>query len=247
MLPAALIRGALMWLAYVALEPHLRRVWPDMMIGWSRLLLGRFRDPLVGRDVLIGVLAGVAYSALVLLRVVAPASLGLTPPTPVVVDPALSVTLLGGRFAFRFVLGPAQGNALLGAMATVLLLFVLYVLLRRRWAAAGVAVLLGLGSLAAAPRESFAVLLVLQLLSSAGAVFLLLRFGALALIVTLFVFELTRFVPLTFDSSVPYVLTSYLIAGAILALAAYGFHTALAGRPILGAGFLREEPHPGSA
>ena len=50
---------ALVWLLYVALEPQLRRVWPETMIGWSRLLAGSVRDPLVGRDVLIGVLIAI--------------------------------------------------------------------------------------------------------------------------------------------------------------------------------------------
>ncbi|HEY7574104.1 MAG TPA: serine/threonine-protein kinase, partial [Thermoanaerobaculia bacterium] len=34
------------WLIYVALEPFARRSWPDLLISWSRLLSGRFRDPL---------------------------------------------------------------------------------------------------------------------------------------------------------------------------------------------------------
>jgi hypothetical protein len=31
-----------------------RRRWPATLVSWSRLLAGRFRDPLVGRDVLAG-------------------------------------------------------------------------------------------------------------------------------------------------------------------------------------------------
>jgi serine/threonine-protein kinase len=38
---------AFAWLLYIALEPHMRRVWPETMIGWSRLLAGNVRDPLV--------------------------------------------------------------------------------------------------------------------------------------------------------------------------------------------------------
>jgi hypothetical protein len=37
-----------------ALEPYLRRRWPERIISWNRLLAGEFRDPLVGRDILIG-------------------------------------------------------------------------------------------------------------------------------------------------------------------------------------------------
>jgi serine/threonine-protein kinase len=38
------------WLLYLAIEPYARRYWPHAIISWTRLLAGRFRDPLVGRD-----------------------------------------------------------------------------------------------------------------------------------------------------------------------------------------------------
>jgi serine/threonine-protein kinase len=47
------------WLLYIALEPGVRRRWPRLLIGWTRLLAGRFRDPMVGREILIGIAAGV--------------------------------------------------------------------------------------------------------------------------------------------------------------------------------------------
>ena len=50
------------WLYYVALEPLVRRFWPDMLITCSRLISGRFRNELVGRDVLIGFLWGAAIT-----------------------------------------------------------------------------------------------------------------------------------------------------------------------------------------
>ncbi|HEX2122260.1 MAG TPA: hypothetical protein VHL59_11515, partial [Thermoanaerobaculia bacterium] len=49
--------ATLVWLAYVALEPHVRRRWPRTLVSWNRLLQGRFRDPLVGRDLLAGMFA----------------------------------------------------------------------------------------------------------------------------------------------------------------------------------------------
>src|SRR5687768_18051298 len=44
---------AIPWIAYLAGEPFVRRRWPWQVISWNRLLAGRWRDPLVGRDVLI--------------------------------------------------------------------------------------------------------------------------------------------------------------------------------------------------
>ena len=40
-------------LAYLSLEPLLRRLWPTLLVSWSRLVQGRWRDPLIGRDLLI--------------------------------------------------------------------------------------------------------------------------------------------------------------------------------------------------
>ncbi len=50
----------LAWLAYIGLEPLVRRIWPQSAISWSRMLTGRLRDPLLGRDILAGVFAGCA-------------------------------------------------------------------------------------------------------------------------------------------------------------------------------------------
>ena len=38
----------LMWIFYMALEPYVRRVWPETVISWNRLLAGKWFDPLVG-------------------------------------------------------------------------------------------------------------------------------------------------------------------------------------------------------
>jgi len=50
------------WLTYLALEPVVRRRWPNTLASWTRLLTGRFFDPLLGRDLLLGVLAGVVLA-----------------------------------------------------------------------------------------------------------------------------------------------------------------------------------------
>ena len=56
----AMLNAGLVWLAYLGIEPWLRRHWPASLLSWSRLLAGSFRDPLLGRDVLLGVVFGVA-------------------------------------------------------------------------------------------------------------------------------------------------------------------------------------------
>jgi hypothetical protein len=55
------------WVVYMAVEPYVRRVWPRMLVGVVRLLSGRLRDPAVGREVLIGVVAGCGLVAMLAL------------------------------------------------------------------------------------------------------------------------------------------------------------------------------------
>jgi hypothetical protein len=62
-----MVFAALIWTFYMALEPYARRQWPRILISWGRLLAGRWRDPMVGRDVLLASAAGafaVVYESL---------------------------------------------------------------------------------------------------------------------------------------------------------------------------------------
>jgi hypothetical protein len=62
----ALVGAGTTGVFYLALEPHVRRRWPTVLVAWSRVLSGRWRDPLVGRDVLASLAMGAA-AALVAL------------------------------------------------------------------------------------------------------------------------------------------------------------------------------------
>ncbi len=76
----ALFNAGAMWLFYIAVEPYVRRRQPELLISWFRVLAGRFRDPLVGRDVLVGCLFGAIIHLLYgHLLVVLPAWLGHAP------------------------------------------------------------------------------------------------------------------------------------------------------------------------
>src|SRR5262249_6868544 len=56
--------AGLLWVLYMAVEPYVRRFWPSTLVSWSRLMARHWRDPLVGRDVLLGVALGLAVHAL---------------------------------------------------------------------------------------------------------------------------------------------------------------------------------------
>ena len=41
-----IVYGCFVWFLYIALEPYARRLWPEMLISWNRVLSGRFpRSP----------------------------------------------------------------------------------------------------------------------------------------------------------------------------------------------------------
>src|SRR4030095_2213548 len=53
-----LLRGVFVWVAYMAIEPYVRRRRPGLLIFWTRLPSGPVAHPMVGRDILIGLLVG---------------------------------------------------------------------------------------------------------------------------------------------------------------------------------------------
>jgi hypothetical protein len=82
----ALFVGGAMYLIYLGLEPFVRRAWPAMLVGWTRFVGGRIRDPIVGHDVLIGVTCGAALALLTFATLVVPPMLHLSEPQPHITD-----------------------------------------------------------------------------------------------------------------------------------------------------------------
>jgi hypothetical protein len=53
------------WLVYVALEPYVRRSWPDALVSWTRMCNGQIRDPVVASHILAAIVAAEAFSLVV--------------------------------------------------------------------------------------------------------------------------------------------------------------------------------------
>ena len=134
----ALFNATLVWLTYLGLEPYVRRFSPDSLIGWSRLVAGGWRDSRVGRDVAIGVLAGLAMTLVFAAHNLIPPLLGRPEPMPVLSDPSV---LFSTRLALARVLAQLQ-NALTSAMLGVGGFVALRILLKNRWLAAATAALI---------------------------------------------------------------------------------------------------------
>jgi len=218
----SLVWGGFSWLGYVSFEPHVRRLWPDALISWTRLLAGRVRDPLVGRDVVAGVLAGIVIA---ISRIFRFWFAGRDAPQ-LLVAAALEALRPGGHF------GNAVTFALLDGFQFAvggLFLFLLFRLIfRKTWIAAGVFLVLCTpllaGGSSAAPDVVYAVTTVLLFL------IVTLRIGLLASIVMLSSERLLTRLPLTLDPGAWYVSSSLIVLFIVLAAAAYGFIVSQSGR-----------------
>ena len=71
-----MLSAGVIWLFYMAIEPYVRRLWPGTLVAWGRALDGQWRDPMVGRHILLGAVAGIGFSVLFSLPTLASATLG---------------------------------------------------------------------------------------------------------------------------------------------------------------------------
>ena len=167
------------WVVYLAFEPFVRRRWPGRIISWSRVLAGGFRDPLVGRDILIGAVAGLGVIVLYFyLPRLLQQWLGQPPSIPWMDFPATQ--LLGIR-SFVFGFTNQISAALLQSFILLFVLLLLYIILRRERLAA--LALWLVGSVALSLTDVSAVGVPFAILSAAVPVLVLYRYGLLATIV----------------------------------------------------------------
>jgi predicted Ser/Thr protein kinase len=230
------------WVMYVALEPQVRRVWPEVLIGWTRCLAGRVRDPLVGRDVLVGVVIGVLTAMIPHLYSLVPQQIGLGQHDPVGA-PGQQFTfvpffLLGGRFAASLLPLSIYAGVSVAVLSTLVLLLLTLVLRSRVRGAVAYVVLdaLMVPSFGTGDAVDMAFSGVLY----AIGIFAIVRFGVLAFTVSVCVWPLLASV--SFDTAATYAASCYFVFAAIISLALYGLHTALAGQSLFDLVLFREEP-----
>ena len=226
---SAALRSFFAMVLYVALEPFVRRREPQTLISWTRLLAGNLRDPLVGRDLLIGAVYGVVIFVVEASDNFLLPLFGKLPPIPGGVS---TESLLGLRHAVAQVLLYVLGQTI-DSLGIFFMLFILQRILRSAWIAAIVVAaagtLLSLGSNGGEYPWISAVFLVVLYLSF---LLVLKRFGLLALVVGLVVQQVLLIFPATIHLSRWYAAPSLVGMTAIAALTIYGFRTALAGQSV---------------
>ena len=229
-----LIVAALLWVAYVAVEPYVRRFWPDGILGWTRLLSGYVRDPRVGRDVLTGCVFAAALVLLNIVYEVLPPLVGRPPAIPRFqngVDALSGTSELAGKMFDHMVSG------VLVAMFAVLS-FVLLRLIFRRTPLAIVAWVVVLALLQASQvlmsGTSIWIAAAFQVCVIAMLTIMVVRYGLLVTAVALGVGNLLEDIPLTLSLSHWTATTSNLALATALAVTCFGFYAARAGQPLFG-------------
>jgi serine/threonine-protein kinase len=236
-----LLFGAILWVIYIAVEPYVRRFWPDSLLGWSRLLAGHVRDPRVGRDALIGLLFGVALAFGDVVRVTLLPWLGSPAPRPPF---GLDIEMLSAGVWQAANWLTASLSDTMEALFTVLLIVVLRLLLRRNWLVIPVMVLiLGLTS-ARYMGSSTAWMTLFPLFSGAVLTFVVMRHGLLSLVVTRFVWGLLLAGPMTLDVGHWSATASNATILLLGAMAVFAFYAARAGQPVFGGAAARQALGP---
>jgi hypothetical protein len=223
--------GGMVWVYYLAIEPYARRFWPDALLGWTRLLSGRIRDPRVGRELLIGLACGAAGVLIDVAKLVPMALEWRIPGLPM----GNAVSYLHGVPSVAAQWLDVVTGAVTSALAIALIFLVLRLVLKRPRAALVVGfvvlvLILNGGSVISGDwfdrfnNVSFTLLLT----------FVLHRFGLLATATTLFVDNIVTAVPMTTDLSAwwsgPMIASLLMLIG----VACFAYYAARAGQPLFG-------------
>jgi serine/threonine-protein kinase len=226
----SLFVGTLLGLGYLAAEPYLRRYWPDLLISWTRLMAGRYRDPRVGRDVLIGATSAILLAVLIIVASTVPTWFG----TPMNGPSTINLqTLMGGRHAAGVFI---NASFVLLPIITVIVLLLFLLILRRKWVAVAVAfVLMVMTMISPGPADienvGDLIAFLMGVMILGVGISTLIRFGLLAYVAMFFFFIRMEY-PITFDTSAWYSSTSILVLIALVAIVVYAFRIATSGRAI---------------
>jgi serine/threonine-protein kinase len=201
-----------------------RRHWPHSIISWSRLIDGQIRDPAVGRDALFGVAMGILWTVI--------GEIGSTVDRAFGGEPSFHSTdyLDGIRSTFGAYTAHVSG-AVRFTLLFFFMLFILRVLLRNKWLAAGVfvAILTLVQTLGNAhPLIVAPVLIAIYTIAAVALV----RFGLVTLAFAIFTTDSIGNLPITMNSSIWYFGSTVFVIVSVVVLAAWAFHAAIVGQKL---------------
>jgi len=222
----AVFLGVWSGLAYLALEPYTRRLWPTTLISWTRLIQGQVRNPRVGRDILIGAAAGVGMVVIQRFEPLAARWLGSVQGIPYDIT---QDTLIGGRKALSLLIEP---DFIFFPFSCLLLLTSVRFIVRKQWLAVLATLLfmfvMDSHWMQGAGFDTIRVCAIAETLLVWGILlFILVRFGILSSIIAyMFVMRVQSW-PVTLDMSSWYAVTALPLLAFVMAIAYYGFRISM--------------------
>lgn len=236
---AALYLAVIAGVIYLALEPFARRWWSELLISWNRLLAGDFRDPMIGRDILIGALGGIGINLIYHFGQFIKENIfgaGEFVEGDFLIIPLNGWSGVVSRLFAELALSP------LFALGIFFLLLLFYIVFRnKKLSIVLLALLYSVPSLLTSLQSGDWLNGALGLLFGAIMAFILARFGLLAVMFFLTYVTLSFSLPTTFDTSSHLFPGTVLIFAAAAGLSIYGFYTSTAGQPVFQRELLREE------
>lgn len=228
MFASSALSGLALWLVYVAVEPYARRIWPESLMSWTRLLHGRWNDPHVGVSLSLGAILGCFTAGLVLVQQRLPAMLGQPPVQPFVdADNALLALNSPGDALAGVLLSVQRGLAL--AFGLLACACILRIVVKR---SAGALALLAIGLaivLCVRPPGTPATFPIALIIAAAWALTLV-RAGVLTIAAAGTCASLLLVMPITTRTDAWYFTSSAAAIGLVVLIAAAGSFFAAAGK-----------------
>ncbi len=230
---------ALVWIFYLALEPYVRRAWPETIISWSRLISGQWSDPLVGRDALVGGLVGITTVVLTQIELLTPRWLSQSAPLPNV---GAIVAMLHSASNFSTIFTSAL-SALYFGLILLLFLTLVRIILQRKILAAVAFIIVFVAATARWTPDSYMSWLTQTVIA---LLFLLLlgRYGLVAVIACILCRALLVDFPISPDFNLWFSTSSIVAILSVLAILGASFYTSLGGRPLFSLGELESPRTP---
>jgi serine/threonine-protein kinase len=232
------IHAVHVWVLYLAIEPYVRRIWPRMLVGWVRLVSGRPRDPLVGREILLGTVIGVALGAVGSVTDLVAASLGMESSGPILPEFLIGgITDLSGPRKAMITAVLNLHSSLLWILVYASIVLVCRLLIKRDWVSlAAAAVLICVSLLTSVGRAielpaAMPAAVAISVAVSIAIVLTITRVGLLTALCALVMFRFAAYSPISTDFTEwygPYSLVTFVV---VCAIGGYGFFIAMAGQP----------------
>jgi len=216
-----LFDAAIVWLSYLGLEPFARRVWPQLLVGWARMLDGRWDDPLVGRGMLSGAIVGALLAAVGVLPETCGRLFNLAGTQPFF---ALASLAPADRYAANLIATLRTGITF-GLGLVALMVTTRFALRSNRSVLAAAALVAALFAISAV--EPRWLDLAQALIIGVSLVAFLDRYGLLGTVVAISVNFLIRLTPWTFDPTKWFAWRPVLSLILIMGLACWGFRNVL--------------------